>query len=251
LRRLFIAFWAILFLLLTSCNLFANSDKFEQANKFFENKEYNEAIKLYESILSNGIESASIYYNLGNSYFKKGDLGQAVLNYQRAKRLNPTDEDLIHNIEFTHQFTQVQMEGVQLNPINTFMESIVGSYQLNTLAWGSSLIFIVFCLLLILRFGLGIRNSLLRISTTVFLIVFVIISGLTTFKYRNDYISRRAVIIAEDSSVLNGPVANSDVEFHGAPGLIVEILNESGDYYNVLFENKRRGWIQKELLIEI
>ncbi len=249
-RSLFLILFSLL-LLLTSSNLFANVEKFEQANNFFENKEYDNAIELYESILSERIESAALYYNLGNAYFKKGDLGQAVLNYQRAKRLNPTDEDLIHNIEFTKQFTQVQMEGVQLNPINTFMESIVGSYQLNVLAWISSLIFIIFCLLLILRLGLGVRNSILRISTTVFLIVFVTFSGLTTFKYRNDYLTRRAVIIAKESSVLNGPVANSDVEFRGAPGLIVEILNESGDYYNVLFENKRRGWIQKDLLIEI
>lgn len=238
-------------MLLTSSNLLANVDKFEQANKFFESKEYDNAIGTYETILFNGMESAALYYNLGNAYFKKGDLGQAVLNYQRAKRLDPTDEDLIHNIEFTEQFTQVQMEGVQLNPINTFIESIVGSYKLDNLAWVSSAIFIVLCSLLIFRFGLGIRNSILRISTTVFLIVFVTFSGLTTFKYRNDYLTRRAVIIAEESTILNGPVANSDMEFRGAPGLIVEILNESGDYYNVLFENKRRGWIQKELLVEI
>jgi len=143
------------------------------------------------------------------------------------------------------------MEGVQLNPINTFVESIVGSYKLNTLAWVSSIIFILFCLLLISRFGLGMRNSALRISTTVIFIFLIIISGLTTFKYRNDFLTRRAVIIAEESSVLNGPTNNSDLEFQGAPGLIVEILNESGEYYNVLFENKRRGWIQKDLLTEI
>jgi len=242
---------SILILLFTTNNVSAEMNKFEQANKFFESKKYDDAITGYESIVNEGIESASLYYNLGNAYFKKGDLGRAVLNYQRAKRLEPADEDLIHNIEFTRQFTQVQMEGVQLNPINTFVESIVGPYKLNTLAWVSSIIFILFCLLLISRFGLGMRNSALRISTTVIFIFLIIISGLTTFEYRNDFLTRRAVIIAEESSVLNGPTNNSDLEFQGAPGLIVEILNESGEYYNVLFENKRRGWIQKDLLTEI
>ncbi|MFH2050137.1 MAG: tetratricopeptide repeat protein [bacterium] len=238
-------------LLFTTNSVSAEMDKFEQANKFFESKDYDSAIEGYESILSEGMESAPLYYNLGNAYFKKGDLGRAVLNYQRAKRLEPADEDLIHNIEFTKQFTQVQMEGVQLNPINTFMESVVGSYKLNTLAWVSSIIFILFCLLLISRFGLGMRNSALRISTTVIFIFLIIISGLTTFKYRNDYLTRRAVIIAEETSVLNGPTTNSDIEFQGASGLIVEILNESGEYYNVLFENKRRGWIHRDLIAEI
>ncbi len=250
-RKIIIALLSVFVLLIMISSATANVDKFDEANKYYETKDFDKAIETYNEILSKGMESAALYYNLGNAYFKKGDLGQAVLNYQRAKRLDPTNEDLIHNIEFTEQFTQVQMEGVQLNPITTFTESIVEPYKLNTLAWVSSMIFLVFCLLLILRFGLGIQNSSQRVSTTVIIILLVIVSGLTTFKYRNDYLTRRAVIIAEDSTVLNGPTANSDIEFQGAPGLIVEIINEAGDYYNVLFENKRRGWIQKELMAEI
>ena len=83
------------------------------------------------------------------------------------------------------------------------------------------------------------------------MILLVIISGLTTFKYRNDYLTRRAVIIAEQPTVYTGASEQSDVELEGAPGLIVEILSESSDFYNVLFENKRRGWIKKALIAEI
>jgi uncharacterized protein YgiM (DUF1202 family) len=59
------------------------------------------------------------------------------------------------------------------------------------------------------------------------------------------------VLIAEDCPVTTGPSEQSDVELEGAPGLVVEVLDESGDYYNVLFENKRRGWIRKELVAVI
>ena len=48
--------------------------------------------------------------------------------------------------------------------------------------------------------------------------------------------------------MLSGPTEQAQIELHGSPGLIVEVLGKSGDYVNVLFENKRRGWIFKDRL---
>jgi Uma2 family endonuclease len=79
----------------------------------------------------------------------------------------------------------------------------------------------------------------------------LISASLTTFKYREDFVTKRAVIIAEDSSVYSGPSTNADLEFEGSPGLVVEIVEQSGDFYSVLFENKRRGWIKKDLIAVI
>ena len=83
------------------------------------------------------------------------------------------------------------------------------------------------------------------------LILLVTASFVTTFKYRHDYLTRRAVLLSDESPVRSGPSDEMDVEIEGAPGLVVEILSQSGDYYNVLFENKRRGWIKKDLVAEI
>jgi tetratricopeptide (TPR) repeat protein len=226
-------------------------EEFEMANKFYEDKDYASAIRMYESVLNQGLESAPLYFNLGNAYFKSGDLGHATLNYMRAKKLSPGDEDIRQNLEFARQFARVQMEGVELNPVNTFLLSLVGEYQLSFLAWISSALFIFFVILLIIRWGIGIVNPAVRVGLVLSLLLVVITLGMTTFKYRHDYLTRRAVIIAEESPVLTGPSDQSDIELDGAPGLIVEILDESGDYYSVLFENKRRGWISKELVAEI
>jgi len=229
----------------------SNESDFDAANGFFRDKDYDRAIELYESIVSRGMESAPLYFNLGNAYFRNGDLGHAVLYYMKARKLEPADDDILANLEFARQYTNIQMEGVRLNPLTSFFESLVGTYHLNTLAWVSSGIFILFLILLSLRFGLGIRNSELRIGVTTILILLVIFSWLTTFKYRHDYLTERAVIIADECPVTTGPSEQSDIELEAAPGLVVEILSESGDYYNVLFENKRRGWIKKELVAEI
>lgn len=226
-------------------------EEFQMANKFYEDKDYASAIRLYESVVNQGFESSAIYFNLGNAYFKSGDLGYATLYYMKAKRLSPGDEDIRQNLEFARQFARVQMEGVELNPINTLFSSLVGQYRLSFLAWVSSAFFVLLMLLLIVRWGLGLVNPGIRAGLILALILVVVSSGLTAFKYRQDYLTRRAVIVAEESPVLTGPSEQSDVELDGAPGLIVEILEESGNYYSVLFENKRRGWIKKELVAEI
>ncbi len=223
-------------------------DEFKMANNFYEKKDYDSAIRLYESILSQGQESDAIYFNLGNAYFKKGDLGHAIVNYLKARRLNPGDEDIRHNLEFARRFSRVQMEGVELNPINSFFSSIVDSYRFRFLVWLTSACFILLMLILTLRYGIGFNNGVVRVALVLLLVALITSSGLTSFKYRQDYATRRAVIVAEQSPVYTGPSEQSGIELEGAPGLIVEILDQSGDYYDVLFENKRRGWISKELV---
>jgi tetratricopeptide (TPR) repeat protein len=242
-------------LLLCSLSVYSDEysveDKFYRANKFYQDKDYQSAIILYQSILQIDVESSAIYFNLGNSYFKNGDLGHAILNYMRAKRISPSDEDIRQNLEFASQFSRVKMEGVRLNPISSLMLSLVDKYHLSTIAWVSSMFFILLVIILIIRFGLGFNYVWLKSGIIACLILIVISFGFTTLKYRHDYITRWAVVIAEESPVYTGSSDQSEIELDASPGLVVEILSESSDYYDVLFENKRRGWIKKDLLAEI
>lgn len=223
-------------------------EEFTQGNEFYEEKDYESAVRMYRAVLDQGVESAEVHFNLGNAYFKSGDLGRAVASYLRAQRLDPADDDIKANLEFARQFSSVQMEGVRLNPIDAFMESLVGPFRLSFMAWVSTALFVIFLIAVALRWGFSVSTTWIRSLLVVSLVLLVLAAGLTTYKYRHDYVTRRAVVVAEDSPVYTGPSENSDLELQGAPGLIVEILDESGDYYEVLFENRRRGWIAKDLL---
>ena len=229
----------------------AQDDIFQTGIKYYQEGNYDDAIKMFSKIEKSGIESAALYYNLGNAYFKSGDLGRAVLYYHRAKRLGPGDADIINNLKFASQFSEVQMVGVQLNPIEAFLKETVGSYQLSALGWLSSLFFISLVVLLIMKFGLQFCFTGIDAVIISVLCLTIFAAGLTSFKYRVDYLDRRAVILAPEAPVYSGPSSNSELELRGAPGLVVELLRESGDYYHVLLENKRRGWIKKDLVAEI
>jgi len=231
-------------------NVLANTALFDEGNKFYEQKQYDKSIESYKKILDLKIESAELYFNLGNAYFKNGDLGHAILYYMKAKRLAPADQAIRHNLEFAQRFSSLQMEGVELNPVTSFLATLVDTYTLTFLAWTASFFFVLFVIVLIIRFGIGINRSVVRVAMVFSLLFVMISSGFTTFKYRYEYLTRRAVIIAEQPAVYTGASELSDIELEGAPGLIVEVISESADFYNVLFENKRRGWIKKGLIAE-
>ncbi len=226
-------------------------ETFAAANQFYADKDYARAIEAYREVIARGVESAELYYNLGNASFKHGDLGHAIANYLKARRLAPDNEDIRHNLEFARRFTAVQMQGVRLNPIETFLESIVGPYTLGQLAWLSSLFFVLLVLALIMRWGLGTGGASVGAVAIALVVLVAVSSTLTTYKYRHEYLRQRAVIIAEQSPVFTGPSQKSEIELQGSPGLVVEILAEKDGFYNVQFENQRRGWIDKELVAEV
>jgi tetratricopeptide (TPR) repeat protein len=217
---------------------------FSAGNTAYGNRLYDSAVLYYTAALETGNESSALYFNLANARFKTGDLGRAMVNYLKAERLDPSDDDIKHNLEFARQFSSVQMEGVELNPISSFVNAIVGPYRLTVWAWWSSLAFILLMLCLILRHGFSVTHVALRSGVTVLAVTVLILSTLTTWKYRAEFVDRRAVVIEESATVFTGPSASSDVELQAAPGLVVEIIGESGEFYNVLFANMRRGWMK-------
>ena len=72
---------------------------FADANAQYAEGNYMEAAVLYEQMLVEQ-PAPEVYYNLGNAYFKQGELAQAILSYERAIRLNPSFKDAKHNLQF-------------------------------------------------------------------------------------------------------------------------------------------------------
>ena len=75
-------------------------ERFKEACGHYVNGRIDKAIELYESLVSDGSVSTAVFYDLGNAYLKKGNVGKAVLNYQRAKIAAPRDSDINFNLEY-------------------------------------------------------------------------------------------------------------------------------------------------------
>jgi tetratricopeptide (TPR) repeat protein len=83
---------------------------YDSANAAYVRKKYDQAIAYYESILSANQQSPTVYFNLGNAYYQTGDYTHAILNYERAKKLAPNDEDITVNLKFANQKTEDKIE---------------------------------------------------------------------------------------------------------------------------------------------
>jgi len=86
--------------------------KFMTAAAAYKAEDHDKAAAAYEAILRGGKESGALYYNLGNSYFKKGSLGKAILNYERARRLIPRDGDLNFNLAYARQLVEQRIRNL-------------------------------------------------------------------------------------------------------------------------------------------
>src|SRR5256885_5435373 len=86
-------------LLLSACSAFAQADaNFSRANDEYARGQFQEAVHDYESLVQAHEWSAPLFYNLGNAYFRSGDLGRAILNYERALALEPQHPESLANL---------------------------------------------------------------------------------------------------------------------------------------------------------
>ena len=82
---------------------------FFRANTLYTQGQYAEAVEAYEAVLQSGLASGNVYFNLGNAYFKAGQVGRAILSYERARRFLPSDPDLAANLGFARSLTGAEV----------------------------------------------------------------------------------------------------------------------------------------------
>ncbi len=218
---------------------------FMEASANYENKAYDSALAGYLELENRSIESPALFFNIGNCHFKNGRLGYAILYYLRAQRLAPFDEDINVNLELARQFMPTRLEGIQINPVKAFLDMVVQPFALNSMAWISSIVFIGFILLWAAIIYLQIGTLANKIVVYGLLVLVLISSGLTTYKYRTEFLTEKGVIVSDETRIYSGPGEDNDVEFIGGFGITFTMEKSSGDYYLVIFENQRKGWINK------
>ena len=86
---------------------------FEKADEAYTAGEYETALSIYISALEMGYESADLYYNVANCHYRKGELAASILNYERALRLDPTNEDIKFNLEFVNKMKTDKIEPLE------------------------------------------------------------------------------------------------------------------------------------------
>lgn len=232
---------------------------FYQANAFYENGRYAEAAGLYLNLIRSGYESGNLYFNLGNTYFKLGRRGLAVLYYEKAKRLIPHDADLKANLAYA-------LEGVDEGTPDwkgEFLRSIINAFPTEQLILLTSLSFFLVTAMIILVIlfpekirvpgdGSGRTGYQAWWLGCVFLLglFFLFSLSLTGLQYL-DRLTPYGVAISAGGEVRYEPSKEATIHFSLAEGSRVKITGEKDDWYLIVRSDGRRGWVKKSYVEEV
>lgn len=245
----------IISLLLLSVNVisFANNAA-DEATAAYNKGDFSKAIELLEkekdSQKAKGVESAGLYYNLGNAYFRNNDIDKALLNYERALLLNPGDKDIKHNIEYVSSLTEDKILVADKFFLADWLEALQHCLNANTWATTAivSFLLLIGCLFLYF-FGKNINIKKASFYAGIFLIAVIIFSNVFAFRQKDEIKHRTTAIIMSGAvNVKSSPDINSKDLFILHSGTKVKINKEDRRWLEIEITDGNVGWVQREAL---
>ena len=223
------------------------------ADTEYQKGNYQQAIRDYEEILKNG-ESAEIYFNLGNAYYRTDNITKAVLNYERAHLLSPGDDDINFNLQFARSKTIDKITPQSEMFFVTWYKSLVNFTSVDNWA-KTGILCIVMALLLVLLYLFGPQLMLRKIGFFGGLAFFVIflLSNLFAFQQKQALDNRTgAIIISPSVNIKKTPAKNSADQFVLHEGTRVDIIDKGmTDWRCIRVGDGREGWIETKAIEEI
>lgn len=233
-------------LIATALPAVAQDEIVARGNQAYQDGDYATAIEAYEAVQAAGFESAGLEYNLGNAYFKSGDLGRSILHWERALALSPGDPDVQANLELARSLTVDAVE-----PLPTFWLVSAVSWWLQAFRRGV-LILSVAMGWIALSGGIILRvlarseapHRLGRWAAIAGASVVLILGSNLLARELGVWQPERAVILVEATPVRSAPAEEDDLTlFEIHEGTRVRIDQRAGEWAEVVLDDGKVGWV--------
>ena len=245
---------SLLLLFLVSTTLFAGFSKidplktYHEANMAYQKLDFGQSIRLYEELIQNKNISASIYYNLGNAYFKNGNFAKAILNYERALKLTPDDEEITFNLKIASLKVVDKMESVPeifykkwINKFATLFSSKSWTLLFITLIW------LLFASATFYFIGRSVRiKKISFVLMITFLFMSVSIGVIAARSHAITYVDKKGIIMSSSVYVKSSPDEKGNDLFILHEGTKIEILDNLNNWNKIRIANGGIGWMQSE-----
>lgn len=255
-NRLFFFIISSIILTLTNplpINALQVHDAMEKGNIFYRNGEYEKAIEEFNKLVDEGYLGTSLFYNLGNSYYRIGKIGLAILYYEKALKLSPSDEDIKHNLNFAGLSTVDRIQPLPTFFLFEWWETILGSFTENGWAY---IIFILYLLVIFLAgsyfFAGSIRQQkLVLFSGVAALLVLAISISLLVVKINREATVKSGVILEQFVTVKSSPDPKSTDAFVIHEGLKVNLEDNLDEWVKIRLADGKVGWIENNYVEQI
>ena len=212
----------------------------------YTNGDYASALKDWQDVQATGLMSKELYYNLGNAFFKDGQIAPAILWYERALRLDPSDDDVRYNLEYARALTQDRIEEVPEIFFEQWRHSLC--YLLPSNTWAViALVFLALTVALVLLFLLGSTSGRRKLGFFAGIVTLLIaLLGWDFARWQRQEARRQdqAIVMRPVSSVKSSPSASGAKDlFILHEGTRVKIMDNVGGYSQIEIADGRQGWI--------
>ncbi len=214
------------------------------ANNAFQEQNYQKAEEEYMKVANEGVKNFELFYNLGNTYFKLNDLGNARLYYEKAAKFEPMNKELNENIAMLLASIK-DKEDIQRSFVETILRKVYFAFSINLLGVFVLTFFILmmaFIVLLIMS-----RSAVLKRIVKIFLVILAVIFFLVTvtevMRIRDFYTDDSAVILDETVIAYSGPSDDFPQVFTIHDGLKVSIERFDNDWVLIKLPSGNGGWV--------
>ncbi len=246
--RRFLIYTILLVLSVVATAQTTSLERWDAGNKAYVEGDYAKAIEEYQAIVNGGEYSLTLYYNLANAYFKSGNVGKSILYYHKALRLDPSQEDVLHNLAIAEAQTKDKVAEESEFVVGRWWRAVRNSLGCTVWSVLSLTMFgllLVFAIIFLLAERIGVRKAgfygalcsiLLFVLTTAFAI-----------SSRNDMLTHdEAIVLSSAISVKSSPDRAATDLFVLHEGAKVRIVSDMEEWYEVSLADGKKGWTEKK-----
>ena len=219
--------------------------EFAKANFYYNESKYDTAVVIYENILKDGYVSAPLLYNIGNAYFKMRNYPMAILNYEKALKLEPNNKEIQQNLAIAHPLITEKIEPLPVFFVTNWWRNLGNMFSAN--GWATVSLILCGILLIILFLYFTARTSGVKKATfftsiiTFILLIISIITAANKFRYLNE--RNEAIIMKPTITVKSSPSSSGVDLFVLHEGTKVTILDCDADWDKIRIADGSEGWL--------
>ncbi len=239
-------FLIINIMLLSIVTTQSSDSLFQLGNTYYENEQYETAASTYEQ-LENDYSHEYLYLNLGNSYYRMGELGNAVWAYEKAYSIAPRDQDIIYNLNFVRS----QVRDRIIPPDNFFIFSLYTAFLDKTTILDISvlggLLFIIISIIYLMNSYLLIPEKLNSIINSTLILTLVFLIWVSVDKYWKFTDINEAIVISTSVDVRSAPIQRGEnVVFRVHEGTKAQITAVDSGWYEIILLDGKKGWLSTQ-----
>ena len=197
-----------------------------------------------ELLFEAGSQAGALYYNMGNAYFKSGQLGKSILYWEKAARMMGEDDDLAANLAIARARLADKLDEPVRLPVWDWFDLVRARFSTTALAHAAVIIcFLLFVVMALRRWiikNAAVKRGLL-IPIWIIIALLIFDLSLVTLKARDDMHQREGILLVNEADVLSAPASLHE-------GTKVRIHRELHDWYEISVGKDKQGWIKRDAL---